>query len=159
MYTDLYGGIAGDNQQGESFDPNTVADAEDQPDILPPSGGDQPSPDGVTPTPPTTPSAASGGSSDWAVGNSYAIGDTCHFEGQSYQCRQAHTVQAPNWTPPNTLALWLPVGTTEWKQGTTYNTDDTCSYDSQNYSCRQAHTAHAANWTPPNTPNLWRPEQ
>ncbi len=42
----------------------------------------------------------------WAVGETYAIGDRVDYEGVIYVCIQAHTVYAPNWTPPNTPALW-----------------------------------------------------
>lgn len=43
---------------------------------------------------------------DWMVGETYAIGDRVNYEGDIYVCIQAHTVYAPNWTPPNTPALW-----------------------------------------------------
>lgn len=42
----------------------------------------------------------------WAVGDTYAVGDRVDYEGVIYVCIQAHTVYAPNWTPPNTPALW-----------------------------------------------------
>ncbi|MEU4650881.1 carbohydrate-binding protein [Nocardia fluminea] len=31
------------------------------------------------------------------------------YQGATYSCRQAHTVHDPNWTPPNTPALWSRV--------------------------------------------------
>ncbi|MGF0315687.1 carbohydrate-binding protein [Nocardia fluminea] len=31
------------------------------------------------------------------------------YQGVTYSCRQAHTVHDPNWTPPNTPALWSRV--------------------------------------------------
>ncbi|MFD3426160.1 carbohydrate-binding protein [Nocardia fluminea] len=65
----------------------------------------------VTTTPghehPTT-TAAPGGSS-WRHGATYAIGDKVTYQGATYSCRQAHTVHDPNWTPPNTPALWSRV--------------------------------------------------
>ncbi|WP_421842638.1 lytic polysaccharide monooxygenase [Mycobacterium sp.] len=56
----------------------------------------------TTNPPPTTP----GGVRPWALGATYAIGDRVTYKGRTYECRQAHTVHAPNWTPPNTPALW-----------------------------------------------------
>ncbi len=49
---------------------------------------------------------------EWQVkGASYVIGDIVSFEGQNYECRQSHTTWGdPNWAPPNTPALWTPVG-------------------------------------------------
>lgn len=45
----------------------------------------------------------------WRPGATYAIGDTATYQGATYRCRQAHTVHDPNWTPPNTPALWSRV--------------------------------------------------
>jgi len=42
----------------------------------------------------------------WAVGTHYNVGDRVTFNGDTYQCRQAHTSQS-DWTPPVTPALWL----------------------------------------------------
>ncbi|WP_101462804.1 carbohydrate-binding protein [Nocardia fluminea] len=56
---------------------------------------------------PTT-TAVPGGSS-WRHGATYAIGDKVTYQGATYSCRQAHTVHDPNWTPPNTPALWSRV--------------------------------------------------
>lgn len=62
----------------------------------------------VTTTPwhehPTTTPAPGG--SPWRQGATYAIGDKVTYQGAVYSCRQAHTVHDPNWTPPNTPALW-----------------------------------------------------
>jgi chitinase len=44
----------------------------------------------------------------WQSGVHYNVGDLVTFNGQTFQCRQAHTSQ-PDWTPPAVLALWLPV--------------------------------------------------
>ncbi|MGV9477707.1 carbohydrate-binding protein [Nocardia sp. NPDC003650] len=44
--------------------------------------------------------------SAWRQGATYAIGDKVTYQGATYSCRQAHTVHDPNWTPPNTPALW-----------------------------------------------------
>jgi chitinase len=46
----------------------------------------------------------------WAPNTAYAVGDTVTYNGQVYQCRQAHT-SIVSWEPPNVLALWLPLGT------------------------------------------------
>lgn len=42
----------------------------------------------------------------WKQGDTYSVGDIVTYDGAKYQCRQAHTAHAPNWTPPNTPALW-----------------------------------------------------
>ncbi len=39
----------------------------------------------------------------------YAQGARVSYNGEIYQCRQAHTTE-PNWTPPATPALWLDLG-------------------------------------------------
>src|SRR5258708_991 len=44
----------------------------------------------------------------WQSGVHFNVGDLVTFNGQTFQCRQAHTSQ-PDWTPPAVLALWLPV--------------------------------------------------
>src|SRR5579871_208282 len=44
----------------------------------------------------------------WQSGVAFKVGDLVTFNGQEYQCRQAHTSQ-PDWTPPATPALWLLV--------------------------------------------------
>ncbi len=45
---------------------------------------------------------------EWKVGVSYSVGDKVIYDGVTYECRQAHTSQS-DWTPPKTLALWLPI--------------------------------------------------
>jgi len=47
----------------------------------------------------------SGGTSAWAIGVAYAVGDLVTYNGTTYRCLQAHTAQA-GWEPPNTPALW-----------------------------------------------------
>ncbi|WP_082843701.1 carbohydrate-binding protein [Nocardia salmonicida] len=42
----------------------------------------------------------------WQLNAIYNVGDVVTYDGAKYQCRQAHTAYAPNWTPPNTPALW-----------------------------------------------------
>ncbi|MEU4320951.1 carbohydrate-binding protein [Nocardia fluminea] len=42
----------------------------------------------------------------WQLNGTYKVGDIVTYDGAKYQCRQAHTAYAPNWTPPNTPALW-----------------------------------------------------
>lgn len=44
---------------------------------------------------------------EWALGESYAVGDLASYDGVVYQCIQGHIVYAPNWIPPNTAALWV----------------------------------------------------
>jgi hypothetical protein len=47
---------------------------------------------------------------NWAVGETFAVKEQCLYEGDVYECLQAHTVYDPAWTPPNTPALWKYVG-------------------------------------------------
>ncbi|WP_421840529.1 lytic polysaccharide monooxygenase [Mycobacterium sp.] len=73
----------------------------------PPTTTTPPPPTTTTPPPPTTTrTPPAGGVKRWAVGATYAIGDRVRYQGRTYQCLQAHTVHASNWTPPNTPALW-----------------------------------------------------
>lgn len=76
--------------------------------------GDQPP--GPTPTPTVSPTASPtptpttpppGQPSAWQPQTAYQVGDLVSFDGQVYQCRQAHT-SLPGWEPPGVLALWLP---------------------------------------------------
>ncbi|WP_373291774.1 carbohydrate-binding protein [Nocardia rhizosphaerihabitans] len=61
-------------------------------------------------TPPTTTThhltTTAPATTSWRQGSTYAIGDKVTYQGVTYSCRQAHTVHDPNWTPPNTPALW-----------------------------------------------------
>ncbi len=43
---------------------------------------------------------------DWKIGDTYKIGDRVNYEGSVYECIQAHTVHAENWSPNLTPALW-----------------------------------------------------
>ncbi len=45
---------------------------------------------------------------EWAVGVAYKVGDVVTYGGVTYRCRQSH-VSIASWTPPATLALWLPL--------------------------------------------------
>jgi beta-glucanase (GH16 family) len=83
------------------------------PGAAPPPGGGTPpvttppapNPPGTTP-PVTTPPPA--GSTTWAPGVAYAVGQVVTYNGVSYRCRQAHR-SIVTWEPPNVPALWLPV--------------------------------------------------
>jgi len=44
---------------------------------------------------------------EWAVGESVLVGTLRSYEGVTYRCVQAHVIDDPSWTPPNTLeVLW-----------------------------------------------------
>lgn len=94
---------------------------------------------------------------DWAVGIYYNVGDIVTYNGDSYQCLQAHTSQS-NWKPPNTPALWqlvtVPNPGGNWSSGASYSIGDKITYNGQEYICRQSHVAQS-DWTPPATPALW----
>ncbi|MBW6435407.1 lytic polysaccharide monooxygenase [Actinoplanes hulinensis] len=68
-----------------------------------------------TPTPtvsptatPTPTSTATSGTTTWAAGKAYKVGDRVTYNGVTYQCRQAHTALT-GWEPPYTAALWAAV--------------------------------------------------
>ena len=45
---------------------------------------------------------------DWQVGEVVEVGDLRSYDGQVYECIQAHTTQA-DWTPPESPSLWTAV--------------------------------------------------
>lgn len=72
------------------------------------ASGQQPSPTPTptfTPTPTPTPTP---GVNEWQPWIYYSVGTVVTYQGPRYRCRQSHTSQ-PDWTPPQTLALWLPL--------------------------------------------------
>ncbi|MFG2036761.1 lytic polysaccharide monooxygenase [Dactylosporangium sp. NPDC048998] len=86
-------------------------------------GGGNPSPTPTQPSPsPTRPSPSPSnsptasptasqpptGTTTWAAGTAYKVGDRVTYNGVTYECRQAHTA-IPGWEPPNVPALWLRV--------------------------------------------------
>jgi chitin-binding protein len=42
----------------------------------------------------------------WAPNTAYAVGELVSYNGEIYECRQAHT-SLVGWEPPNVPALWL----------------------------------------------------
>jgi len=103
----------------------------------------------------------------WRVGATYKPGDLVRYNGKIYQCVQGHTVDAANWTPDATPALWglknddhhddchHSSDDEEWNIGEHYAVGDIVKYHGKKYRCIQAHTVDAANWTPDATPALW----
>ncbi|MFC4071264.1 lytic polysaccharide monooxygenase [Actinoplanes subglobosus] len=72
-----------------------------------------PTPTTPTPTPTTSPTptptqTTNPGSTTWAAGTAYRVGDRVTYNGATYQCRQAHTALA-GWEPPYVAALWTAV--------------------------------------------------
>lgn len=59
-----------------------------------------------TPTPTPTPSPTPGDPAPWQAFTSYAVGTLVTFDGEVYECRQAHD-SLPGWEPPGVPALWL----------------------------------------------------
>ncbi|MGW5918850.1 carbohydrate-binding protein [Nocardia fluminea] len=86
-----------------------------QPSATPPATTTKPPATTTKPPVRTTPghehptTTAAPGGSPWRHGATYATGDKVTYQGATYSCRQAHTVHDPNWTPPNTPALWSRV--------------------------------------------------
>ncbi|WP_373316097.1 discoidin domain-containing protein, partial [Spirilliplanes yamanashiensis] len=73
-----------------------------QPTTTPPTT--QPTTQPPTTPPTTTPPAGNA----WAPYVSYATGAVVTYNGQRYQCRQAHT-SLPGWEPASVPALWLAI--------------------------------------------------
>ena len=102
----------------------------------------------------------------WDVGESYVKGDTVSYEGKIYKCIQPHTVDAENWNPPNTPALWaflgesggsgLDKGYKVWDVNRIFETGDSVVYKGKKYRCRQGNTARSLEWAPPNKPTYFR---
>jgi hypothetical protein len=59
----------------------------------------------TTATTSATTTAISGNILPWTVNKSNHVGDRVEYQGNIYQCLQAHTSLA-NWTPTETPALW-----------------------------------------------------
>ncbi len=101
----------------------------------------------------------------WIANESVSVGDRRVFDGNLYECRQAHVTQA-DWTPPATPALRAlveeepvepdPPEAPEWKAGVAYKIGDRVIYQGKEYSCRQSHTAQVG-WEPPKVLALWLP--
>lgn len=64
----------------------------------------------LTPTPPPPlPPTPPLPTSSWKMNQHYNAGDIVLFEGKTYRCLQAHDSISPDWTPPNTPALWKAI--------------------------------------------------
>ena len=63
------------------------------------------------PSPPSSPSPPSPPSqnSTWEINKHYNVGEIVTYGSNKYRCLQAHDSVDPNWTPPNTPALWQPI--------------------------------------------------
>lgn len=86
----------------------TVADASGcggTPTTTPPPTTTTPPPTTTAPAPTTTVPAPAA----WQQGIHYNVGDVVSYNGSQYRCIQAHTADAPDWTPPNTPALWQKI--------------------------------------------------
>jgi hypothetical protein len=72
-----------------------------------PSG---PTPSGPTPSGPTPshPTPVSGPPQPWNPTKTYQVGDIVTYQGNAYQCLQAHTAE-PTWTPTAVPSLWKEV--------------------------------------------------
>jgi hypothetical protein len=70
-----------------------------------PSG---PTPSGPTPSHPTPVSGPSSPPQPWNPTMTYQVGDIVIYQGNAYQCLQAHTAEA-TWTPTATPSLWKEV--------------------------------------------------
>ncbi|SUA74117.1 GlcNAc-binding protein A precursor [Nocardia otitidiscaviarum] len=91
--------------------PTTTAPTTAAPPTTAPPTTTTPRPPTTTAPPPTTPphqhpTTDRPTAEPWRQGATYRIGDVVSYNGIHYSCRQAHTVHDPNWTPPNTPALW-----------------------------------------------------
>ena len=102
----------------------------------------------------------------------YKVGDLVSYQGNTYQCLQAHTSES-GWDPADTAALWTPLARDAADTGTTsttssvtsaptawsgnfisYKIGDLVSYQGSTYKCIQAHTSESG-WDPADTEALW----
>jgi hypothetical protein len=99
---------------------------------------------------------------DWTTEQSYNIGDVVTYNGQDYECIQAHTSQA-GWTPTVVPALWKIYESPDtpddgiWKAGKTYNIGDEVIYNEVTYIVRQTHTSQS-DWIPSAVLALYKPK-
>lgn len=96
---------------------------------------------------------------DWIVSEPVAVGTVRTYDGQEYECIQAHTTQA-GWEPPNVPALWQPVEEepeqpAEWVQPTgahdAYQIGDLVTFNGQVYRSK----INANVWSPAVYPAGW----
>jgi hypothetical protein len=88
----------------------------------------------------------------WVSPHPYALRDVVAFDGQSYECLQAHTSQI-DWQPPMVPALWkvfVPVdaGPQPWVQ-------PTGAQDAYPLGAQVTHNGHL--WTSTYNDNVWEP--
>jgi hypothetical protein len=130
---------------GFVFEPGITVIRYDVTDV---NGGKASVTQNVTVGPATTP---------WVAHHSYRTGDLVSFDGQIYQCIQAHTSQS-TWTPPSTPALWeipTPCGVVPWAPQTAYVVGSQVTFQGHTYECIAAHESQVG-WTPTAAPSLWQ---
>jgi len=90
---------------------------------------------------------------DWIQSEAVEVGWQRTYNGNTYECIQAHVTE---FTPDVVPALWSLVAepTEEWQAGVSYSIDDVVTYNNTEYICIQAHTSQVG-WEPPNVPALW----
>jgi len=96
-------------------------------------------------------------SRDWAPDLAFVPGDRVRYQGQIYECRQAHRAQL-GWEPAQNLALWqIPNAcvVADWAANTAYALGDRVAFAGKTYETLQAHTSQS-DWTPLAAPALWR---
>ena len=72
------------------------------------SGSTTTTPSGSTTTGGSTSPTTSGDIPAWTVNKAYNVGDRVTYNGQIYECIEAHTSQA-DWTPDTTPSLWTRI--------------------------------------------------
>ena len=94
---------------------------------------------------------------DWIASESVKVGWQRTYDGDTYECLQAHVTQA-DWTPDVVPALWQLVAppTAEWAYPVAYTIGDIVTYGGLLYECRQSHVSNIS-WTPPAVLALWLP--
>lgn len=93
---------------------------------------------------------------DWVAGEPVSVGTRRTYDGDEYECIQAHVTQS-DWTPPAVPALWALVAppTADWAVGVAYSVGDHVMYLGNEYICLQQHTS-IQTWNPVATLNvLW----
>ena len=93
----------------------------------------------------------------WIASESVKVGWQRTYNGDTYECLQAHVTQS-DWTPDKTPALWALVvpPTAEWTYPVAYTIGDIVTHLGKTYKCRQSHVSQAG-WTPAAVLALWLP--
>ena len=92
----------------------------------------------------------------WVVGEGVIVGTRRTYEGVLYECIQAHNIDSPDWTPPNTLGVLWKIVQEEptvdvWQSGTSYALDATVTHKDATWESRRDNNV----WEPGTSDSGW----